>query len=240
MKLSQRNARGGFTLVDFLVIVAVLAVLIAVLLPALAGPKHHKPGLRCSNNLKQVSLAFRQWGLDNNDKLPMEVSVTNGGAMEAAIAGDLATVFRVMSNELSTPKILFCPEDKRRIQATTFSKAAPDGGIAQGVYFSNSSNASYFVNLNSDSSTPQMLLLGDDNWLVGGKATISGVAIKGVAVKPGILSLWTNTPVAWSEARHDKKGNIGLADGSVQAFTSSKLAEALRNTGAATNRLAFP
>ncbi|MCC6822743.1 MAG: hypothetical protein IT579_18595 [Verrucomicrobia subdivision 3 bacterium] len=59
-------------------------------------------------------------------------------------------------------------------------------------------------------------------------------------MRSGILSLWTNLPVAWSPERHEKKGNIGLADGSVQGFTSSKLAEALRNTGAATNRLAFP
>jgi prepilin-type processing-associated H-X9-DG protein len=145
-----------------------------------------------------------------------------------------------MSNELSTPKILFCPEDKRRIQATTFAKTVPTSGINEGVCFSNSSNASYFVHLDSDSSTPQMLLLGDDNLLIGGKATIDGVAIKGIPVKSGVLSLWTNTPVAWSDERHKKKGNIGLADGSVQEFTSSRLAEALHNTGVATNRLAFP
>ena len=240
MQLRQRDTRSGFTLVDFLVIVAVLTVIIAFLLSALSGPKRHQPGLRCSNNLKQVSLAFRQWSLDNNDKLPMEVSVTNGGAMEAVLAGNVAAVYRVMSNELSTPKILVCPEDKRRIQTTTFSESAAAGGNFPGVYFSNNSNASYFIHLAPSSSTSQMLWVGDDNLLVGGKATGAGVAIKGLPVPSGILSLWTNLPVAWSAERHEKMGNIGLADGSVQGFSSSKLAEALRNTGAATNRLAFP
>ncbi|MBP9901832.1 MAG: hypothetical protein IT579_08995 [Verrucomicrobia subdivision 3 bacterium] len=240
MQLRQRDTRSGFTLVDFLVIVAVLTVIIAFLLSALSGPKRHQPGLRCSNNLKQVSLAFRQWSLDNNDKLPMEVSVTNGGAMEAVLAGNVAAVYRVMSNELSTPKILVCPEDKRRIQTTTFSESAAAGGNFPGVYFSNNSNASYFIHLAPSSSTSQMLWVGDDNLLVGGKATGAGVAIKGLPVPSGILSLWTNLPVAWSAERHEKMGNIGLADGSVQGFSSSKLAEALRNTGAVTNRLAFP
>lgn len=170
----------------------------------------------------------------------MEVSVTNGGAMEAVMAGNVAAVFRVMSNELSTPQILVCPGDKRRIQATTFSESAAADRNFPGVYFSNSSNTSYFVYLDSNPSTPQMLLVGDDNLLVGGKATRAGVAINGAPVMPGILSLWTNLPVAWSPERHEKIGNIGLADGSVQGFSSSRLVEALRNTGAATNRLAFP
>ncbi len=211
-----------------------------MLLPGMTYKRVQVTRNNCVNNLKQVSLAFLQWGLDNNDKLPMEVSVTNGGAMEAVMAGNVAAVFRVMSNELNTPKILVCPDDMRRIQATSFSKVVPVGGAYSGVYFANGSNLSYFVYLDSDSSTTQMLLTGDDNLLVGGKATRDGVAINGAPVRSGILSLWTNLPVAWSPERHEKKGNIGLADGSVQGFTSSKLAEALRNTGLATNRLAIP
>ena len=39
MKLNQRNERGGFTLVDFMVIMVVLSVLAAILLPALRPPR---------------------------------------------------------------------------------------------------------------------------------------------------------------------------------------------------------
>ena len=241
MRMNQREVQTGFTLVELIVIIAVLVMLTVMLLtPAMTGNKASATSIQCCNNLIQVNLAFRQWALDNNDKFPTEVSVTNGGAMEAVMAGDAATIFQVMSNELSTPKILVCPTDQKRIQATTFSRAASVGGAYPGVYFSNNSNVSYFVNLNSDSSTPQMFLLGDDNLLVGGKGTVGGVATKGVPAPSGVLSLWTNTPVAWSDERHKKKGNVGLADGSVQGFSSSKIAEALRNSGVATNRLAMP
>jgi prepilin-type processing-associated H-X9-DG protein len=48
------------------------------------------------------------------------------------------------------------------------------------------------------------------------------------------------SPVAWNDTRHLKQGNVGLADGSVQGFSSNKLREALANTGVETNRLAMP
>ena len=55
------------------------------------------------------------WESDNNDKYPMSISVTNGGAMEAVLNGNPMRVFQVMSNELSIPKILICPEDTYKV-----------------------------------------------------------------------------------------------------------------------------
>jgi prepilin-type processing-associated H-X9-DG protein len=240
MRLNQRNVRSGFTLVEFMVIVVVLAILALLLLPAHTGNKASATRINCYNNLKQIGLAYRQWAIDHSDNFPTEVSITNGGAMEPVVSGNLALVFQMMSNELNTPRILYCQEDKKRIQATTFDLAVPAKGDHRGIPFLSNSNISYFVGLDANVSTPQMFLSGDDNLLIGGETAGNGVAIKGVAVKPGVLSLWTNTLVAWSEARHKKQGNVGLADGSVQGFSSSKLAEGLRNTGAITNRFMFP
>ena len=241
MKSNPTAARRGFTLIEFMVIVAVFAVAALMVLPALRPPRINRaPRISCINNLKQVDLAYRQWAIDNNDNFPMEVSVTNGGAMEAALTGNVALVFQVMSNELNTPKILLCPADERRTWATTFEQTVPAHGSKGQIQFLSNSNVNYFVGLNPNETAPEMILSGDDNWLVGGKAGGDGVAIKGAPVKPGVVSLWTNTPVAWSEARHKKQGNVGLADGSVRVFSSSRLAEALRNSGVATNRLVFP
>ncbi|MFO1513271.1 MAG: hypothetical protein U1F83_10225 [Verrucomicrobiota bacterium] len=78
------------------------------------------------------------------------------------------------------------------------------------------SNLNYFVALDANASAPQMFLSGDDNLLIGGEAGRYGVAIKGVPVKPGLLSLWTNTPVGGLRNDYQKQGNVGLADGSVQ------------------------
>ena len=238
MKLSRRNLPGGFTLIEFMVVLAVLVLLAAMLLPGMNGNKAKPERILCTNNLKQVGLAYREWATDHNDNHPPEVSLTNGGAMEAVLAGDVAMVFRVLSNQISTPKILFCPTDRRRIQATTFDNI-PVKRSRRDVPFVGNSNVTYFVGLDTNPSSFQMLLTGDDNLLVGGQAGYYG-GLNGSPVRPGLLSLWTNTPVAWADSRHGKQGNVGLADGSVQWFSSRKLAEALCNTGATTNRLAFP
>lgn len=231
----KRDRRwSGFTWVELLVTMAVLVVLAMLLLPAVPRGRPAKR-INCTNNLKQVGLAYRQWAIDSGDRFPMEVSVTNGGAMEAVALGNLTLVFQVMSNELNTPKILFCPTDKRRIQATTFGTSGKDG-----VPFVGASNLSYFVGLDAQPMAPQMFLSGDDNLMVGGPAGANGVAFQGSPARSGILSLWTNTPVAWSDQRHEKQGNVGLADGSVQGWSSSKLAEGLRNTGLVTNHCMLP
>ena|SRR5436190_8756007 len=158
--------------------------------------------------------------------------------MKATTEGNVVAIFQVKSNELSTPRILFCNEYKRSIQASSFSKGVPVDGIDQTICLSNNSNVSYFVGLDAENTSTSMFLSGDDNWLSGGEA--KNVASKGVPVQSAMLSLWTNTSVAWSDERHKKNGNMGMADGSVQGFSSSRLAEALRNTGVATNRLVFP
>jgi prepilin-type N-terminal cleavage/methylation domain-containing protein len=225
---NQKNA--AMTLVEVLVVIVVLAVLVAMLLPALI-PAKHPSRLYCVSSLKEIGLAYRLWEQDNNDKYPMFVSVTNGGAMELIANGNVAACFQVMSNELSTPKILVCPEDADRIAATNFTTDF------------NNSRISYFVGLDvTNEINPRMLLCGDDNFVVDG-----------VPTKSGLMQFSMNSNVAWASGRHisydshfwtpahDKfVGNIGLADGSVQDVTTEGLQNALRQTGVATNRLAIP
>lgn len=234
---TQKSNKSGLTLIELLVVIAVLFILVILLLPSHTGGKVKATRITCTNNLKQVGLAFRIWAGDHQDVFPQSVSLTNGGAMEAIISGNVAAVFQVMSNELSTPKILFCPTDKKRIQATTFNRSDTSiGKWRGGTLFSNNTNLSYFVSLDAKDISPEMFLSGDDNFLVGG----NGGGYGGTPVTPGILSLTTNTPVAWNDTRHLKQGNVGLADGSVQGFSSTALRKALANTGVETNRLAMP
>lgn len=229
----------GFTLIDLLIVVAVLFILGVILIPKIGVSTTRSPRITCTNNLKQVGVAFRIWAGDHQDTFPQAVSITNGGAMEAVLTGNVAAVFQVMSNELNTPKILFCPTDKKRIQAITFDRTSPSRGWHKSVSFLGNTNLSYFVGLDAKDIRPNTFLSGDDNFLVGGMPR-GRMVIGGSNAPSGILSLTTNAPVAWSEARHEKQGNVGLADGSVQGFSSNALRAALTNTGVETNRLAMP
>jgi type II secretory pathway pseudopilin PulG len=221
---TKRNV--AITLLEIGVVIVVLAILTAVVLPFLATTKRTSSRIGCVQNLKQIGLAYRIWSGDNNDFFPMGISVTNGGSLEAVRMGDVATTFQVMSNELSTPKILVCRGDgiergdTNRMPATDFSKVS-------------NSNISYFVGVDvTNDANPLLIISGDSNLQLGGKTA-----------KSGLLLVGTSHRVAWDSGRHvyyGYNGNLGFADGSVQSLTISGLRSSFVQTGLATNRLAIP
>ena len=110
---NQRN--HALTLVEVLVVIAVMTIFAALLLPALAPHHDGRQRINCVNNLKEIGLAYRVWEGDNGDKYPMAVSTGKGGSMEYTDGANTFRHFLVMSNELSTPKILICPADTRAV-----------------------------------------------------------------------------------------------------------------------------
>jgi type II secretory pathway pseudopilin PulG len=212
----MRSPQRGFTLVALLIIIALVAILAAMLLPALAASKGKAQRINCVNNLKQCGLAFKLWEGDNDDKYPMDISTNKGGSLEYTAGADTFRHFLVMSNELSTPKILACPTDTR-------AAAYNFGHLKNG-------NVSYFVGLDADESQPQRFLVGDRNLTADN------------APENGILKLSPGQRVSWTSAMHVNNGNLGLADGSVQQLTISGVRQALKNSGDATNvwRISLP
>jgi prepilin-type N-terminal cleavage/methylation domain-containing protein len=260
----KQETKKAFTLIELLVVIAIIAILAAMLLPALAAAKKKAQKISCVNNLKQVGLAFRIWEGDNSDRYPMQVTYSSGGASEyvghangAAISAPTPNnpgmAFMVMSNELSTPKVIFCPSDNLHTAGsgygTNFSfydmlSIAPPGGTAKAAA-GGVTKISYFINGDATETDPQMVMSGDSN--IGNQPATSGNAaaayrFQGVAgglgtTAPAPQQLTTtsfgsvNLAWAWTASDfHQKSGNLQMADGSVQQASISGLHDFLRNS----------
>src|ERR1035437_3261194 len=242
---NMRKREKAFTLLDLLVVIAVIPMLAASLLPALAYGKPKVRLVGCSNNLKQVGRAGRAWAADHNGNMPMTVAQATGGDAEdlgnRVLGPDQTTsqgvskMFLCMSNELSTPKILFCPaeyENAYRQAAANFAGVAAPGAVP----YTNDLNVSYFIGVDANETHPQMLLAGDHNMGGDFNPPTTAFCSAPTTYSPG-YAIWLGTNwlsdkgPAFMANQHDQEGNVAFADGSVQCFNRSQFQYALRNTG---------
>jgi hypothetical protein len=191
---------------------------------------------------------MRVWEGDNNDRYPMAVSSAQGGASEyisrtsgnatapapaVTTAPSMAKVFQVMSNDLSTPKVVLCPAD------TFHSTFATNFGTfnlpAPGDFSTN--RVSFFIGGDAIETDPQMILFGDCNI---GTQTVTGAPASTRILNPPYVALGGTLTVinaAWTIDTHNKVGNLTLADGSVQQVSISGLRTQFSN---ATNTVVYP
>lgn len=198
---THRKATIAFTLIELIVVLGVIVLLAGVLIPNAMKARQKAQRITCVSHMKQIGLSFRLWSGDSEAYFPMARSTNDQGTLE--VSNEVWRTFQVMSNELSTPFILACPSDSRDT-ADDFSSLS-------------NSNISYFIGLDAEETMPELLLAGDRH-LSTGRPT-----------QNKILTIQTNDTAAWVGRTHQGQGNVVLADGSAQQFTSARLHQAVTN-----------
>jgi len=197
-------------------------------------------------------------GVNNQGTTSWNATATAWGNTTGASAtssGAMYTVFAMMSNELNNPKVIVCPADAERSAKTNFTT-----DMIANTGTGHNYSTSYFIGRDADETQPQMFLSGDRNMSDNTASTTlpygysddhssqSSAAGWMVSIGTNGTPLFNGNPSSfgWSAKMHQNAGNIALADGSVQQWSSSALISAATHTGDTTttspgvNTLIFP
>ncbi|MEM7229632.1 MAG: prepilin-type N-terminal cleavage/methylation domain-containing protein [Planctomycetota bacterium] len=76
---SPRADRAGFSMVELLVVLAVVVILTSFLMPAIGHVRENANRIVCASNLRQIGTAMVQFAGDNKDRLPFSDALEPGG-----------------------------------------------------------------------------------------------------------------------------------------------------------------
>ena len=229
MKLPRRSLgasprREAFTRIDLAVL-----ILIACLGGAVAAPlftshsRARSDTLVCQANLSAIGRAYEIWGIDHDSWPPFMVPQAEGGLRQHQLAANAYIQFSILSNGLSSPKVLVCPADTNTVRRAKDFSINPDGGLMNPGYANNA--VSYMVSFHAQRYMPRSIISGDRNIEPRNTATCSYAAFPCQAVNQG-----PSGASKWGDNIHGGKGNLVFTDGSAEETSTAQLRAAVATT----------
>jgi prepilin-type N-terminal cleavage/methylation domain-containing protein/prepilin-type processing-associated H-X9-DG protein len=200
----MKRPHTAFTLIELLIVIAIIALLVAILFPVFARARENARRASCQSNLKQIGLGFAQYTQDYDERYP---SPCYG---DWSIGGPYLSYPVLLQPYLKSEQIFLCPsEGNKPTSGITPLLGFPSYGM--NVEFERSGQCSVSGSPASrgiaaaEINQPAELLMLVDNDLIGNY--------------PGYYTTWydTNHPIFTSnvglpDARHFDGVNISFAD----------------------------
>lgn len=196
-----------FTLIELLVVIGIIAILAAMLLPALNKARETAKGASCQNNLKQITTANQLYLGDYDDNFCAQSSSTNVG---------LLIFNEQMALYLGVPKTIYeWPSLKLKSKAMVFNCPSSEATLMHNYAYNSYGLMKVAKKLNRLRQSPSTVIVLADH------ENGSGLAFD--------YWKWENRPrneseQSWMRARrHNKKNNVGWVDGHVSALEVTTL-----------------
>lgn len=95
--------RGGFSLIELLIVIAVISVLLAIIIPAVQSARETARRTECANNLRQIGIAIHQFCQTHKNQFPKSSHGTSNLEM--------TWIYQIAPYLENVDRIRICPED---------------------------------------------------------------------------------------------------------------------------------
>lgn len=213
-------------MIELLVVIAIIAILAAMLLPALSKAKEKAKGITCVNNLKQLTMCAMLYGGDNQDAIVPNGDVSLGAA--GWVAGNVsgmpdATNFVNIQQAALFPYnqslgVYRCPSDNFVVMNTGFVRVRSyslncmmgnNGGTAASVHPGLRENLK-FSDVKNPGPTDAMFFVEEQDDSDPNKTSIDdGYFAVDLSPSGKLSGGWRNIPAS----RHGNRGQWSFSDG---------------------------
>jgi prepilin-type N-terminal cleavage/methylation domain-containing protein/prepilin-type processing-associated H-X9-DG protein len=191
---------AGFTLIELLSVVMIISILIALLIPALAGARRAAQRVQCASNLRQLTAALMNYAVAFKGSFPGNSGEINQYWYDRyAIGRYVKSPYEMSNSEQCVGSVFVCPADLDNSMRSYSMNVYASGFVSRFVkpHLEGDNPVGKLWNSAVGESSKMILLIesfSDEDWPAEDQAPVPGVGRTGQWSSPAVVGLSGRAP----------------------------------------------